>query len=205
LSEWSLVGAEDDGEDVTVRLRLTHDDAVGASAWPHRFDAVYTVVVGSRLSLALQVTNRSKEAVMFEEALHTYLAVRDIRAIEVTGLEGTLFYDQLAGPEPVPGEPGPVRFGSETDRIYIGTTARTTVQDSDAGRSVLIGKDGSDATVVWNPWIDKARAMADFDDDEWKRMVCVEVCNIRDAAVRLAPGGSHTMVATFELRRSTPP
>lgn len=205
LSDWSLVGAEDDGEDVTVRLRLTDDDAIGASAWPYRFEAIYTVVVGSRLSLSLQVTNRSDEPVMFEEALHTYLDVRDIHATEVTGLEGTRFYDQLAGPEPVPGEPDPVRFGSETDRIYLGTTARTTVHDSDAGRSVLIGKDGSDATVVWNPWIDKARAMNDFGDDEWKRMVCVEVCNIRDAAVRLAPGGSHTMVATFELSPITAP
>lgn len=53
--------------------------------------------------------------------------------------------------------------------------------------------------VVWNPGIDNARAMEDFGDDDWTRMVCVEVCNIRDAAVDLAPGGSHTMGATFEL------
>jgi glucose-6-phosphate 1-epimerase len=211
LSQWSLAGAQDDGEDVTVRLRLTDEDATGACAWPHRFEAVYTVVVGTRLSLALQVTNRSDEAVVFEEALHTYLAVRDIRATEVTGLVGTAFYDRLSGPEQVPGEPHPVRFGSETDRIYLGTGASTTVRDGEAGRSVLISKHGSDATVVWNPWVDKARAMEDFGDDEWKAMVCVEVCNIRDDAVRLAPGESHTMVATFETidtdltRRSTTP
>ena len=198
LSEWSLVGAEDDGEDVIVRLSLTDQNATGASAWPHRFVAVYTVAVGSRLSLALQVTNRGDEAVIFEEALHTYLDVRDIRATEVSGLEGTPFHDRNGGPEPVPGEPDPVRFGSATDRIYLGTRAKTTVRDGEAGRSVLISKRGSDATVVWNPWIDNARAMGDFGDDEWKRMVCVEVCNIRDAAVHLAPGESHTMVATFE-------
>jgi len=198
LSEWSLVGAEEDGEGVIVRLRLTDENATGASTWPHRFEAVYTVAVGSRLSLALQVTNRGDEAVIFEEALHTYLDVRDIGATEVSGLEGTPFYDRLAGPEPVPGEPDPVRFRSPTDRIYLDTRARTTVRDGEARRAVLISKRGSDATVVWNPWIDDARAMADFGDDEWRRMVCVEVCNIRDAAVRLAPGESHTMVATFE-------
>jgi len=64
---------------------------------------------------------------------------------------------------------------------------------------VLISKDGSNATVLWNPWIDNAAAMDDFGDDDWRRMVCLEVCNIRDAAVRLAPGGTHTMVATFEI------
>ena len=28
--------------------------------------------------------------------------------------------------------------------------------------------------VVWNPWIEKAKMMSDFDDDEYKQMVCVE-------------------------------
>lgn len=208
LCEWSLLGAEDDGDDVIVRLRLTGDDATWAGAWPHRFEAVYTVVVGSRLSLALRVTNRGDEPMIFEEALHTYLDVRDIRATEVTGLEGTAFLDRLGGPDPVPGEPDPVRFESEVDRTYLGTRARTTVRDVEAGsgveagRSVLISKDGSDATVVWNPWIDEARAMDDLGDDEWKRMVCVEAGNVRGAAVRLAPGASHTMAATFELSPS---
>jgi len=198
LSEWSVFGAENDGEDVIVRMRLTDED-VAVAAWACRFEAIFTVTVGARLSLSLQVTNRGGEAVTFEEALHAYFDVRDIRDTEVTGLEQTPFLDRLAGSELVPGEPDPVRFGSPTDRIYVGTRASTTVHDVKGGRSVLISKEGSDATVVWNPWIDNARAMADFGDDDWKRMVCVEVCNIRDAAIHLAPGGSHTMVATFEL------
>jgi N-acetylglucosamine-6-phosphate deacetylase len=199
LSEWLLVGADDDGEDVTVRLRLTDHDATGASAWPHPFEAVYTVVVGSRLSLSLQVTNRGDDVMVIEEALHTYLDVRDIRATEVTGLEGAAFYDRLAGAEPVPGEPGAVRFGGETDRIYLDTRATTVVRDVETGRSVVVGKGGSETTVVWNPWIDKAAELPDLGDDEWQRMVCVEVSNVRDAAVRIVPGGSHTMTATFEV------
>ena len=199
LSEWSLVSAEDDGQDVTVRLRLTDDEQTRASAWPHRFEAVYTAVFGSRLSLALRVTNLGDEAVIFEEALHTYFDVRDIRAVEVSGLEGAAFHDRLAGPGPVSGEPGPVRFRSETDRSYLDTSAPMAVHDARAGRSVVISKDGSAATVVWNPWIDKAAALSDFGDDDWKTMVCVEVCNISEAAIQLAPGGSHTMTAAFEL------
>jgi D-hexose-6-phosphate mutarotase len=63
----------------------------------------------------------------------------------------------------------------------------------------VIAKAGSATTVVWNPWIDKAAALADLADDEWKRLLCVETGNLRDAAIRLAPGQSHTMTATFEL------
>ena len=33
-------------------------------------------------------------------------------------------------------------------------------------------------TVVWNPWDKKAKAMSDFGDDEYKRMVCVEAAAI---------------------------
>jgi glucose-6-phosphate 1-epimerase len=205
LSEWSLAGAKDDGEDVTVVLRLTDSDAAGGSAWPHLFVAVYTVVIGSRLSLSLTVTNPGDEAVVFEEALHTYLEVSDIRTTYLTGLEGTAFDDSLAGPVPVPagsrspGEPGPVRFSAETDRIYLDSGARPlAVKDAEAGRSVRIVKEGSETTVVWNPWIDKARSLPDLGDDEWKHMVCVEVSNIGARAVRLAPGGAHTMTAIFE-------
>lgn len=28
--------------------------------------------------------------------------------------------------------------------------------------------------MVWNPWADKAKAMGDFGDDEYKTMLCVE-------------------------------
>jgi D-hexose-6-phosphate mutarotase len=200
LSDWSLVGAHDDGADVTLRLALTEDNATGASDWPHRFEAIYTVVVGARLSLALTVTNRGNQALIYEEALHTYLGVRDLHATEVTGLEGTPFYDQRAGPELMDGEPRAVRFEAETDRIYPDTGASTTVRDLQGGRSVLITKSNSETTVLWNPWITRAADLSDFGDDEWKTMVCVEAGNIGDAAIRLAPEGSHTMTAMFELR-----
>ena len=59
--------------------------------------------------------------------------------------------------------------------------------------------------MVWNPWITKAADLNDFGDHEWKTMVCVEVANIGDAALRLAPGASHTMTAMFELPPTTRP
>lgn len=202
LTPWQLVGAQSDDEHVTLTLRLTEADVAGgpgAAAWPHRFEAVYTVTVGARLSLSLAVTNTDAEPFTFEEALHTYFSVSDVRTTEVAGLEGHAYLDRLAGPEPVPGEDGPVRFTRETDRIYLGVSSGAAVHDPAAGRSVVIAKHGSDATVVWNPWIEKAAAMVDFGDDEWTGMVCVEVCNVREHAVRLAPGASHTMTAMYQV------
>ncbi|OMO79458.1 Aldose 1-/Glucose-6-phosphate 1-epimerase [Corchorus olitorius] len=41
--------------------------------------------------------------------------------------------------------------------------------------------------VVWNPWDKKAKAMADFGDDEYKHMLCVEAVAI-EKPITLKPG-----------------
>ncbi|MBC7551580.1 MAG: D-hexose-6-phosphate mutarotase [Cellulomonas sp.] len=203
LVDWELAAAREVGDDVVLTFRLTDTPQTRSSAWPHRFEARYTVTVGARLTLVLEVTNLEAGDVTFEEALHTYLRVGDITAVQVQGLEHAPFLDRLGGPDPVPGEASPVRFTGETDRIYLGTRATASMVDAGTTpRSVTIAKDGSDATVVWNPWAAKAAVMADFGDDEWTAMVCVETCNIRDAAVRLAPGRCHTMTAVLIERAS---
>jgi len=46
-------------------------------------------------------------------------------------------------------------------------------------------------TVVWNPWDKRAKAMSDFGDDEYKRMVCVEAAAI-EKPVTLKPGEEWT-------------
>lgn len=197
LADWQLAEAREAGDDVVLVFVLTDTEATRASAWPHRFEARYTVTVGAELSLALQVTNTGSLTVGFEEALHTYLAVADIRQTEVSGLEGAPFTDRLTGPRPA--ESTPVRFDAETDRIYLNSTAATTVTDAATGRRITVTKQGSASTVVWNPWIDKAAAMADFGDTEYTGMVCVETCNIRDNAVTLTPGASHEMSVRYSV------
>ena len=67
-------------------------------------------------------------------------------------------------------------------------------------RRLVIAKTGSRTTVVWNPWVAKAKAMADFGDDEWPGMVCVETANALDDAVTLAPGEIHSTALTIEAQ-----
>jgi glucose-6-phosphate 1-epimerase len=42
--------------------------------------------------------------------------------------------------------------------------------------------------------------MADFGDDEWIDMVCVETVNSGDGAVTLGPGETHVMRATLGVQ-----
>lgn len=41
--------------------------------------------------------------------------------------------------------------------------------------------------MVWNPWDKEAKAMADFGDDEYKHMLCVEAAAI-EKPITLKPG-----------------
>ena len=83
----------------------------------------------------------------------------------------------------------------------MNTQGACTIHDPGARRRIVVRKSGSNATVVWNPWVDKARAMPDFGDDEWPEMVCVETGNVNVHAVTLAPGARRTMTATIDVDR----
>lgn len=198
LREWEVVAAQDTDEEVSVTLRLRDDESSRTSPWPHAFEAHYTVSVGRDLTLLLTVTNLDSVPVTFEEALHTYLDVRDVTATEVQGLEDAPYVDRLLGPTPQPAEDAPLTFSAETDRIYLPTDAGVTVLAPT--RTITVDKTGSLATVVWNPWAARAAELTDMPDDAWPEMLCVETCNVRGAAVTALPGQSHTLTAVISTQ-----
>ena len=61
----------------------------------------------------------------------------------------------------------------------------------------MVEKSGSEATVVWNPWEEKTKTLADMAPDDWKHMICVETANAGDHSIHLAPGASHTLSASI--------
>ena len=200
LRDWNLIEAAETAEGVvTLALELASDKAL-TPLWPHAFRAVHRITIGNTLTMALEVTNPGAEAFTVEEALHTYFAVKDVRNVTVTGLEQVDYLDKVSGFDRKNQGGDPIRFTGETDRVYLNTTATCVIHDPGARRRIAIRKTGSDATVVWNPWIAKARAMPDFGDDEWPEMVCVETCNVNVHARKLAPGASHTMTAIIEVQ-----
>jgi glucose-6-phosphate 1-epimerase len=200
LRDWSLIEASESADgSATVALELASPVPL-TPLWPHAFRAVHRVTVGATLTMALEVTNPGTDAFSFEEALHTYFAVRDVRNVTVTGLARTDYLDKVTGFDRKTQGDEPIRFEGETDRVYLNTTAACVIEDPGARRRIAIRKTGSDATVVWNPWVAKARAMPDYGDDEWPEMVCVETCNVNVHARTLAPGASHTMTAIIEVQ-----
>jgi D-hexose-6-phosphate mutarotase len=88
---------------------------------------------------------------------------------------------------------------SETDRVYLNTTHTVELDDDALVRRIRVAKENSLTTVVWNPWTEKAKALADFGNSEWKQMICIETSNVADFAVDLAPGQQHKMKAVVSV------
>lgn len=199
LAEWQFTDAVEAG-DGSVELRFELDAARTApELWSAGLVAHYCVRIGRELRMTLNVQNTSGDPVEFEEALHTYLAVGDVRKVSIEGLGGATYEDHLAPQQNWIQGPEPIRITAETDRLYINTRSTCIVHDPAWKRRIVIEKAGSDTTVVWNPWIEKSIRMQDFGDDEWPDMLCIETCNAGPNSVTLAAGQSNSMTAIVRV------
>lgn len=183
ITPWTLRAAEvDEPGEARLVFELRGQEVGSADFTSH-----LQVEMGRALQVTLTVTAGS-EPFDYEDALHTYLTVGDVQRVSVDGLDGARYLDKLDSSEKV--QQGAVDFTKETDRVYHSTDT-TTLVDPVLGRRVVLEKSGSANTVVWNPWTGKAAAMADFGDDEWPSMCCVETANCLADSTFLNPGESH--------------
>ncbi len=169
----------------------------------------YLVTVSDTLTAELVVMNRSAGEFTFENCLHTYFAVGDIGKVQVVGLKGVDYLDQPTNFSRHTDANAAIQVAGEVDRAYLNTPHPVEIHDAALQRVILVEKEGSVSTVVWNPWIEKAKAMQDFGDEEYKEMICVESGNVASDRLTLKPGGvsrlkvklSSDLLATARSRR----
>jgi glucose-6-phosphate 1-epimerase len=198
-ASWHLDGVEIAGSgSLTLTLSLGDAD-VGSPFWPERFRAIYTVTFAQTLSLRLAVQNRAIHPIVFEEALHSYFAISDIAEVAISGLAGTTYIDKTDAARRKLQTADLVTITAETDRVYLDTPRQCVIEDREWRRRIVVEKDRAASSVVWNPWAEKAAAMADLGDPAWRRMVCVESGNIADNELRLAADSEHQMSASISV------
>jgi glucose-6-phosphate 1-epimerase len=197
VKDWELK-ATSAGKDGSAQVVLRLPDSPEMAKWPTPFAAEYAVTVGKTLKLELRIENLSKEReLVLEECLHTYFEVGEIGSVSIAGLKGVEYLDKVGGSAKKTETNEVIRIASEVDRVYMDTTGDVEIRDAKLKRSIRVKKEGSQSTVVWNPWIEKAKAMADFGDEEYLKMVCVESGNVGRNKLTIAPGKNATM--TVEL------
>lgn len=186
---WTLDSAREVSDGVTLGLSLTIE----------HFTVNYHVAFGPELNLAFTTLNNSDDEVSFEQALHSYWAVSDVERVAVAGLENSGHIDKTANMRSVPPAGAPLTLAKETDSVYRDTPARLVINDPGWGRRIVIDKTGAASAIVWNPFPEKAAALADLGTDNWRGFVCVETGNVADHRVILAAGAEHQLTTRISL------
>jgi glucose-6-phosphate 1-epimerase len=187
---WDLAFAALVGDDVHLTFTLAPDESSAALGFA-AFRVAYEMILGRTLTLRFTVANTGDEPFRFEEALHTYFAVRDVRQTDIDGLESAPYIDKTDALAMKQLPPGPCRLTGWSDWVFPANPAATAIHDG--ARTIAIAKENSNTTVVWNPWMEKSAGMADLPPDAWPHFLCVESANAGSDAVTLAPHQAHTL------------
>lgn len=167
------------------------------SMWPQATVVEYRITVGQSLILELTTFNNSEKDITVGQALHTYFNVADINKTTISGLENKKYLDKVEGfCSKV--QNGPITINSEVDRIYVDTTDDIIIDNEK--RKILIEKQGSASTVVWNPWEEVANKMGDLGENGYQKMLCVESANAIDDVVVIKAGESATLFVKYDIK-----
>lgn len=193
---WELAEVAE-SEDVVSLTFVLPPNEHSHDLFPHQFETRYTLNLGRKLSASLTTINRDDHPFTVGGALHTYFAIGDVHRVHVAGLEGVAYLD-CVGERRARTQEGSIHFEGEVDRIYHGAPT-TQLHDECLARKILIEPTGSQSTVVWNPWDEKAAALGDMPDDDYHMFVCIETTNALEDVISLAPGESHTLGARISV------
>ena len=197
-TRWEIGVAEAgaDSSHVSFVFKPVDDSQVAGVAG---LSATFTVRLwAEKLQMELQVRNDGPDERKFTTALHTYFAVADIGKLRISGvLDSCRYADSLHGRKMF--DAAPInRIAQEVDRVYTGTDVGPVVLHDGTGPALEITQSGFKDVVLWNPWIEKAKKLADLPDDGYTKFVCVEAAAALTPFVVPAGGfvaGSQTIVA----------
>ena len=196
---WQVTDTQplDTGEtQITFNLDTSQIDQNLQNMWPQVTVAEYRITVGKSLILELTTINNSDQVMKLGQALHTYFNVGDVANTNVMGLEGKDYLDKTDGLKRKV-QTVPVTISDETDRVYLQTPDDLVIDNT--RRKIIIRKQGSQSTVVWNPWKEVAEKMGDLGQDGYIKMLCVESANAADDTVTIKQGESHSLRVTYAV------
>ncbi|KAI3970423.1 hypothetical protein MKX01_024070 [Papaver californicum] len=156
---------------VDLILRSTEEDV---KTWPRSFELRVRVSLSAgKLTLIPRVRNTDSMPFSFRFALRNYLSVSDVSEVRVEGLETLDYFDNLMQRERFTEQADAITFDGEVDRVYLSTPTKIAIIDHEKKRTFVLRKESLPDAVVWNPWDKKAKALADFGDEDYKSMLCV--------------------------------
>ncbi|KAI3837307.1 hypothetical protein MKX03_000707 [Papaver bracteatum] len=166
---------------VDLILKSTEEDL---KTWPRSFELRVRVSLSAgKLTLIPRVRNTDNKSFSFTFALRNYLSVSDVSEVRVEGLETLDYFDNLMQRERFTEQADAITFDGEVDRVYLSTPTKIAIIDHEMKRTFVLRKESLPDAVVWNPWDKKAKALADFGDEDYKSMLCVDSAAVESPIV----------------------
>jgi len=195
---WQPINIEQLPDDRTLLVFRLSENEETKKLWPYNVILEIQFIIGMTLEINLMTKNLGNEAIFLTEALHTYFKVGDVSKLSISGLDGC---DYLDKPDNfmLKKQHGVIEVNNEVDRVYIDTAADIFIDDPVLGRRIIIKKQGSDSSVVWNPWEEVADRMGDLGVKGYINMVCVESANAAKNILRVAAGETHCLKVVYSI------
>ncbi|GIY15525.1 glucose-6-phosphate 1-epimerase [Caerostris extrusa] len=161
-TKWTVKEEGDSSSDTATFVLEDSDDTRKLWNYKFKFEYILTLVSDNELKMEAVITNTGDKEFDFTFLLHTYFAVPDVKECAVKNNPDCFEENEE------------VKISGATDRVYQRTSSTIKVKPISGDREVIVEKTNLPDTVVWNPWEEGAKKMEDFEDDEWKSMICVE-------------------------------
>lgn len=210
-NKWKLGESEENDDYCACDFELLMTDNMrdrGSGKWAPNGEldcsVVLTVKVTSMsLTTILTIKNTGNVPIENPQALfHTYYKIEDGKATNketcsVFGLKGYNVLDKVPaqdGDKTFVQEEDYVTISRETDLIYsnpLKTDLEVEISTGSHSRvflkatGTLNEKKQPISVVVWNPFIEKAKALGDFGDDQYHDMICVEPGLLNESGIPL--------------------
>jgi glucose-6-phosphate 1-epimerase len=165
---WQLVQQSVTDTAVSIELRIE------AKTLPYSNAPSYLSLTLQLTEAALTLTLKSDQGLQ-QAALHSYFTVDSVHQVSVSTLSGDYLDKVKAGERFVQHQPE-LKFTAEVDRVYLDTAGELTLKQEK--NDVQITQQGHDASVLWNPWTEKAAALKDLPDLAYLDFVCVETARL---------------------------
>src|SRR5258705_5919632 len=138
-TEWRLADNEESSDDpASVKLVLT-DDHRTREQWPYHFRTELTVTIDDKsLEVKLDAFNTGDALFTFTSALHTYVAVADIRESAIRSLTGKWYLDKTHGGNETKDEAKKLVISDQTDRVYLKAPKKIEIEDRGNDRRIEI-------------------------------------------------------------------
>lgn len=190
LSNWTLKKVWVDEDKIEAELSLVPDIKFGINA-----SAALFIKITDKLEYSLETINNGDDIFEFSEALHAYFNISSLDNATIKGLSNHRYKNSLDGNIYTLEEDLKIR--GEFDSIFLNQTKTVEIEDRGFNRVILIDKNNSETTVVWNP----AKDLAEMSKGQYQKFVCVEASNVGDSFVSLKPKEKHCMSMKIQVKK----